>query len=47
LKNVGNETISEAMKNTFFWFDILNPSKDEINVLSDVIIHDIIIYYFN
>jgi len=36
LKNVGKETISEAMKKTFFWFDILNPSKDEINVLSDV-----------
>ncbi|ORY43225.1 Mg2+ transporter protein [Neocallimastix californiae] len=24
------------MKNTFFWFDILNPTKQEITVLSDV-----------
>lgn len=36
LKPVGNDSISEAMKKTFFWFDILNPTKEEITVLSDV-----------
>jgi len=36
LKGVGKQTISETMKKTFFWFDILNPSKEEITLLSDV-----------
>jgi len=36
LKKVGQNSISETMKNTFFWFDILNPTKEEITVLSDV-----------
>ncbi|KAG4103171.1 cora-domain-containing protein [Neocallimastix lanati (nom. inval.)] len=36
LKKVGKNSISETMKNTFFWFDILNPTKQEITVLSDV-----------
>jgi len=36
LKPVGDEPISEAMKRTFFWIDVLNPTKEEIAVLSDV-----------
>jgi len=36
LKKVGQNSISETMKKNFFWFDILNPSKEEITVLSDV-----------
>jgi len=43
LKNIGNNTVSETMRNSFFWFDILNPTKEEINVLSDVNIK----YHFN
>jgi len=36
LKKVGQNSISETMKKNFFWFDILNPTKEEITILSDV-----------
>jgi len=36
LKPIGNELISETMEKSFFWIDVLNPTKEEIAVLSDV-----------
>jgi len=48
LKPIGDEPISEVMKRTFFWIDILSPTKEEIAVLSDVSFLNIyiIIYYY-